>query len=405
MVPEIQTLSGVTPKAQLTASELRNSPDILGLFVDELAKSGVAVEPFVAKLLYLAVTSRVLKQPVSIVVKATSSAGKSFIVGAVLKYFPTSAHYELTSMSEKALIYSKEPLEHRMLVIYEAGGLHGFAAYIVRSLLSEGHIRYETVQSTSEGLESLVIEKAGPTGAIVTTTALSLHPENETRMLSVQVDDSPAQTQAIMLAQARGSTMQPDFLPWHELQNWVATQDTEVHIPFAKELAQAIPPAAVRLRRDFPTLLGLIQAHAILHQSSRERDSQGRIVAHMEDYAAVRELVADLMSQGVGAAVKPKVRQTVGVVASFLSAPDGRQITVDMVGSSLGLDKGSASRRVREAIRDGYLQNQAPENKPYDLRLARPLPEDSAILPTPHALRERLHGCTDFDTATDGIPF
>ena len=45
-------------------------------------------------------------------------------------------------MSEKALLYSKEPLSHRFLVIYEAAGISGdFAEYLVRTLLSEGHLR------------------------------------------------------------------------------------------------------------------------------------------------------------------------------------------------------------------------------------------------------------------------
>ena len=35
-----------------------------------------------------------------------------------------------------------------------------------------------------------MIEREGPTGLIVTTTALRLHPENETRMLSLTVTDT-----------------------------------------------------------------------------------------------------------------------------------------------------------------------------------------------------------------------
>jgi hypothetical protein len=36
--------------------------------------------------------------------------------------------------------------------------------------------------------------------------------------------------------------------------------------------------AAVRLRRDFDSLLALIRAHAMLHQATRDRDDDGRIV-------------------------------------------------------------------------------------------------------------------------------
>jgi hypothetical protein len=58
-----------------------------------------------------------------------------------------------------------------------------FATYLIRSLLSEGRLRYETVEKNKEGLVPRLIEREGPTGLIVTTTSLRLHPENETRML------------------------------------------------------------------------------------------------------------------------------------------------------------------------------------------------------------------------------
>jgi hypothetical protein len=75
------------------------------------------------KLAYLALTSRLLDRPVSIAVKGPSSGGKSFLVESTLKFFPPEAYYSLTAMSDRALAYSNEPLQHRFLVIYEAAGM------------------------------------------------------------------------------------------------------------------------------------------------------------------------------------------------------------------------------------------------------------------------------------------
>ena len=72
------------------------------------------------------------------------------------------------------------------------------------------------------------------------------------------------------------------------LQTWLATGPTRVVIPFAGQLAQLVPPVAVRLRRDFKTVLVLIRAHALLHQASRLKDETGRVIATIEDYTAVR---------------------------------------------------------------------------------------------------------------------
>jgi hypothetical protein len=101
-------------------------------------------------------------------------------------------YHALSAMSERALAYSEEPLVHRFLVLYEAAGLRSdFTSYLLRSLLSEGRVRYETVEKTPDGLRSRVIEREGPTGLLVTTTAIGLHPENETRLLSITVTDTP----------------------------------------------------------------------------------------------------------------------------------------------------------------------------------------------------------------------
>src|SRR5271166_3807686 len=106
-------------------------------------------------------------------------------------------------MSDRALAYSKEPLKHRYLVLYETSGMSSdFATYLMRSLLSEGRLRYETVEKTKEGLVPRLIEREGPTGLIVTTTSLRLHPENETRMLSLTITDTAEQTSAVFRALA-----------------------------------------------------------------------------------------------------------------------------------------------------------------------------------------------------------
>lgn len=132
---------------------LAREPNILDRFADILPRCGLAGERRAAKLVFLCMVSRFLKRPVSGAVKGPSSVGKSWLVDRVLDFFPSSAFHKLTGMSERALAYSEEPLAHRFLVLYEAAGLGGkFASYLVRSLLSEGRVRYETVEKTKDGL-------------------------------------------------------------------------------------------------------------------------------------------------------------------------------------------------------------------------------------------------------------
>jgi hypothetical protein len=203
-IPRPETRS--TTEAWEKCGGLARRPNILEKFASELSNIGVVGERRAAKLIYLAVTSRLLDRPVSVAVKGPSSGGKSFVVESTLKFFPPEAFYSLTAMSDRALAYSSEPLRHRHLVIYEAAGMASdFATYLIRSLLSEGRLRYETVEKTKDGLAPRLIEREGPTGLIVTTTSLRLHPENETRMLSLTITDTPDQTAAVFRALAQDS--------------------------------------------------------------------------------------------------------------------------------------------------------------------------------------------------------
>jgi hypothetical protein len=164
-------------KLKPLAEPLIQSPDILAEVSGVLKRMGLAGQEREAKIIYLALTSRIFKRPVNVAVKGPSSGGKSFLVEQCLSLFPPSSYYALSAMSEKALAYSQEPMSHRHLVIYEAAGLGGETAqYLMRSLLSEGRIRYETVDKTTDGMKSRLIEREGPTGLIVTTTKAGLHP-------------------------------------------------------------------------------------------------------------------------------------------------------------------------------------------------------------------------------------
>jgi hypothetical protein len=391
--------------------ELAHAPDILGRFAEAIEQRGVVGELRVAKLVYLAMTSRVLSRPVSVVVKGPSSAGKSFLVEQTLEFFPEASYYALTAMSERTLAYSQEPIAHRMLVIYEAAGLSGeLATYLMRSLLSEGRVRYETIEKTKDGLRPRLIEREGPTGLVMTTTAASLHPENETRLLSISLADTPDQTRRVLLAIARERKEGEDTrlgAEWHALQVWLEEAEHRVTIPFARVLADRTPPAAVRLRRDFDKVLSLVRAHAVLHQASRKRDTEGWIVAASEDYRVVRELMADLLAEGVGSTVSEATRETVRAVGEIRERT-GECVSQAQLAAELKLDKGAISRRVSVCLQGGYLRNlETQKGRPSRLDLGDPLPAEVEILPSVEVLEAAMAAecCTvDSEGAEVSLP-
>jgi hypothetical protein len=238
-----------------------------------------------------------------------------------------------------------------------------------------------------------LIEREGPTGLIVTTTWASLHPENETRMLSITVKDDQDQTARVLGALANRSNgcgpAEIDLTPWHAYQSWLELAGArEVTIPFAHALAAGCSTKAVRLRRDFGAVLALIATHAMLHQAQRRTDANGRIVALLHDYAAVYSLVDDIISEGVSATVSPATRETVEAV-KVLAADSDFPITVAKVAKKLDLDRSVVSRRVKVAVSHGYLTNEETKTRqPARLALGDPLPEEAGVLLHPDSLVE-----------------
>jgi hypothetical protein len=386
-------------KLEDAAGDLITCPGVLERFEGVINDSLVG-ETDNAKLLYLALTSRLFDReicrPVSIAVKGVSAGGKSFTCESVLKFFPESAYFARSALSDKALYFTDENLKHRFIVLWEAVGMGpdqgtsngevNHLAYAVRTLLSENRLSYELPIKTEDGIKSQVIEKEGPTGLITTTTATRLHPENETRLLSLGIVDTPEQTQAVMRALATGRIDDTDYAPWRAFQEWLAAGERRVVVPFAVVLAEMIPPLAVRLRRDFSALLSLIRAHALLHRQTRARDDQGWIVAAVADYAAVYNLVKKLFGEGIEATVPATVRETVEAVKRCLGNGGG-DVSLTALAKALRLDKNSVHHRVGKAIKAGYLlNNQERRGKPAQIVLGEPLPEEQDLLPAPEAL-------------------
>ncbi len=392
---------------------------------DALMKDmGVVGETTITRLLYLAVTSRLLDRPVSVAVKGPSAGGKSYITEAVLKAFPDDAHLDFTSMSEHALIYDDRPLAHKHLVLYEASGLGAdrpgepnMRAYMLRSILSEGFLHYTTVEKTEDGMRPRHIERRGPTGLITTTTWTGLHSENETRLLAVTVKDDRHQTKAVFGELATrasgGRDGGPDLTPWRALQEWLEMSGPRsVVVPYARQIADNVDPLAVRLRRDLDKVFTLLQAHALLHRNHRPLDERGRVLATKEDYEAIHNLMADVLRETVGATVSAATRETVGAVASLCTEKKGEPVTIRMLAERLELDKSAVKRRVNVARRDGYLaNNEQRRGHAAQLVLGDPLPDEVAVLPDPTSISSTtasestapLHhlGC---DIESDDVP-
>jgi hypothetical protein len=295
------------PELVREGEKLLRDAHLVQRFYEDLGKNGLVGERNAALTVLLSAVSRRSRQPLHLVLKAPSSAGKSFVVNRVLDFIPGGDVLRVTDMTPHALQYLPDSVKDKVVFVAEQHGAER-ADYSVRILQSEGALEIlvpEKVQDDDGSrIETHARRVEGPCAFITTTTRDALNDENETRILEVNLDESEEQTKDILTAQARSAVRPPseayvaDAL--HKREVWrtalALLEVREVAVPQADELAARLPPGRIRSRRDFGKLLGLVRAHALLHQRRREvRD--GFVVATDEDTAAAQALAAALLDR------------------------------------------------------------------------------------------------------------
>ena len=378
--------------------DLLQEQNLLDRLASDAHKRGLVREDRAVKLLYL------IRQTVEIadeenqacsgVLKAQSSAGKNQVLKHALAFVPEDAISASTLMSPRNLFYTEggpDEYAHRTLVLYEAAAMsdNDLLAYVIRTLISEGRLKLDTVIDH----KAQTLDKNGPTNFITTTTRINLDAELETRLFPIPIDETDEQTQQISEGHSKRwagvKRQEVNLEPWHAFHRWLQSGNKRVVIPFEK-LGSALPVAALRLRRDWPGVLMLTATHAWLHQAHRKVDTESRIIAEWQDYTAVHALVDDLIAEAVNLKISEPIRNTV-LAASQLyeQQPKGefgfrRGVQIEQIAAALKVHPSTASRNVAKAIDKGFLFNE--ETRPSQPARIKPtslqMPKDQkSILP------------------------
>ena len=389
-------------EAYALAKHLLDDPRLLDRIGDAMKARGYAGDLNPPKLGYVSMTSRLLERPLNLAFVCASSAGKNRTVDAAAELMPAEALYLEKAGSARALIYTEDDFQHRMVIVAEADSIpeDGPAASAIRSLAADNYMAYDVVEKNSKTgkFETRHIIKPGPTG-LITTSTQSLGTQMGTRTLEIPLSDDKEQTRAVMKAHARSvgpiQDPQEDLTPYIALQNWLALMGVRrVTVPFADVLADLVPPDAVRMRRDFRQLLTCIQAIALLHQCRRSKTVEGWVIATIDDYAQARTLLEPVFDTILSEGVTPAIRQTVEAVNLT------EEVTATDLANRLKLSKSTISYRVTRALDGGWLTN-SETRKGHSAKLSRgiPLPKQSSALPLPETVREefeklcRTNGC------------
>lgn len=303
---EVEQLMAPEPGSERhqRAMELLESPNIPERAARTMEMLGHVGELMVKMLAFVCAVSARAGYPIQPSTHAESSAGKNFLWDTVLLLLPVAMVLRWSAMSDKALFFTEEDLRGKVIYLQEVAGSEG-ADFAIRVLQSAQYLEYVVTEKTPDGsYRAVTHRKEGPAVVVQTTTRIRLFNENDTRVVSLYLDESPEQTRrivddALLRAEAGGISAEDReamLLAWHDAIRLLET--VEVVIPYARRIK--LPVHRVRVRRDVNRLLDVIRVLAWLHQHRRDRDGLGRILATEEDFRMALGLVGDSFGRAWG---------------------------------------------------------------------------------------------------------
>lgn len=293
--------------AEWLASDTR----LVDAIVTDCQALGIVGERNLILAIYLIGTSRLLKSPLSGIVQGKSSTGKSYLVETIAKLFPPESVLHATRMSPEALYYYEGGLAHKFVVAGERSRVSDDASAdatgALRQLQSEGRITKLVTESKEGKFTASTVEQVGPISYVETTTvkATKIFPEDLNRALLLKTDESENHTRNILALSASKYEQQAKpvdvavIVDKHRAFQAMLKR-REVFIPFASKLLAKIPARNVEARRVGPQILSVIEAVAILHQHQRQADTQGRVVATIDDYQVAANILRQPLRTSLG---------------------------------------------------------------------------------------------------------
>lgn len=273
------------------ALQLLRDPDLLVRFVADVHAAGVDGEDRLVKLVALVAASAGLENPLGMVIKASSGSGKSHVPKKVLSFFPAESVEKITGITAHALDSAGESLKHKTVYLDEAPGMEKAAGQL-RVLFSEKTL------VTKDPRGDRVAE--GPIALITTTTAHCVEPELESRLIQMSTDESGEQTNRIVKAACRraGAGTHATALLRSRQQLWATALAMigrqPVTVPDLGTHFEGYFTGRLSDRRNVDKLIGVVQAHALLHRYQRE-EVDGAILATKADIDAALDLFKEQM--------------------------------------------------------------------------------------------------------------
>lgn len=268
----------LTAEQKAAAIKELSKPNLLHLTINHLQLSGIQGEEENALILYLAMTSRKMQDPLSVVCLAKSGTGKSYLMERVALCIPMEDQKEHTQFTGNAFYYYKrEEIRNKVFLIEDlAGALN--ALFPIRELQSKKRISKTVTRKGRDGkLETITLVVEGPVSVIAVTTEESIYEDNANRSILIYLNDSKEQDERVMTYQKNKRAGLINVYKEQQIQEKLqqiqkALEPIKVINPYAPLID--LPDNFPKKRRALPILLNFIEAITFYHQYQREHKAE-----------------------------------------------------------------------------------------------------------------------------------
>ena len=376
-------------QAKAAALALLQSPHFFNLFLAAVEKAGLVGERQNALVLFVATVSRLLPRPLNVLVKGPSSTGKNYLVNRVLKFLPKRAVVQISSASDKSWCYAGENYRHCVLLIDERNAATG-QTESVRILISEGRV---TRQITAREHGQLVTKDylaRGPVAAISTTTKNRIQIDDETRHVSIWVDESREQTRAIVCSYTESRSLSADELRTWRMVHRLLEGRIGIEIAFPgwfHEVAKRLHVNDVRVRRYFPAFVEACRTVCLI-RSFRCSRTPTKLTVSFEDFAITTLIFENVFTESLHRR-DGREEMTRRAIHS-IQHEDGKAVTANDLAVRLGISNDRAYARLRRAAAAGLIRR---ANRPEPSNRKSFVPCDPPrFIPDPEKLFRKITG-------------
>lgn len=377
------------------ALELLQSPHLFTELLSAVRKRGLVGEERNALVVYVVATSRLLQDPLCLLVKGPSGVGKNFLTDTVLGFVPPFDVQQLTSSSTRSWNYLGKKLAHKVVYVKERNEETG-SVRPTRLLISERElVHIVTVRRGAHFVSERRVTE-GPIAAISTTTQNRVEVDDETRHLSIWLDESREQTERIMQAavEEKHPPSPREKRVWHKVQQLIQKRAAvPIELPeWFRDAVQCMGSDDVWARRYIDAFLQACRTVALIRSFRRNEQAAPlpkKILVRFTDFAITTLIFNVAFERSLDRADEIDL-ETQRYVQGISARKGGRGVRASELAEDMGVSVDRAYTLLRNAAAAGSISQ---VNRPLKTNVKLYLPtKPRPFLPDPAEVFQRLQG-------------